>query len=1202
MLKRILLFCFLHFSLVAQAQDSILQRVILIGNAGQINSEQESIINFAIGETIEGKTTVLFLGDNIMPQGFALNGGEREEQSKKILQSQYEGFRNKGIPVYFIPGDHDWDDGDPLGLKKVQKEGDYLASLGDSLLKLLPEDGCPDPVSINFSDSLAIIIFDSEWWLYQFDKNNIETNCLCESKQEVADVLEDLLYKNRHKVILLVSHHPFQDQGHYGGHFPPKFHLFPLTMINKQLYLPMPVIGSLVVLYKMIFNTSQDIGHPLYKKMIKQIEVLTTNVPNVIHVSGHERGMQFIKDSMIQVITGINGKHSFLKKSSQALYLNTTPGYVTADLLIGNSIRFTYYLIEDGQSNISFSYTQPYKNVKAIEDSVVKIFDKDSIVTSIHPAYNDVSKVHRFLFGENYRKIWSANTTLPVLKTSEFNGGLIPMERGGGQQTHSLRLKDSSGKEWALRSIEKYPEGILPEPLKRTFVKTWLTDAISNEFPYGSLMVPVLADVEKVPHSNPTIVYVAPDSALGRYNRVFSGRVFMIEEREPLGESENTFKMLEKLDKNNDNSIDQITFFRARLLDLFMGDWDRHEKQWGWVDVSKDNKEKVFLPVPKDRDQVFMINEGVFPTIASRKWIQPRLRGFKPFIKAVDYSFFNGKYLNSRFMNELDYDQWMNLTHEFVTKLTDSVLEASLQRLPREIYDLSHEELLTKMKQRRSNMEKAMSKYYYLLNKVVDINCSDKNEKVKITDTLDKQLLISIYKISDDGVAQDLLYRRIFDPSVTKQIRLYTGKGDDSVLINNKTSPIKLRIVGGKGKKYFNVTSSRRKVTLYEKKSGTVIEGKSNAIIKKFSNDSLNTAFVPTNRYNVLLPQLTFGYNLDDGVLLGTGFKYIYQGFRKTPYAGVQQLVGSHSFSTLAFFIKYRGEWLKAFGKADFIIQGSAFVPHNTQNYFGSGNETSIDRTGEYRKFYRARFNFYNLESTFRWKYKKGLSVEVGPAFQYYQLNPALNKGRFIENVSLIHTYDSTSLSKEKIHGGLVINFEVDKRSNALLPVWGMYLNLRNVGYIGLNNASKSFAQVTGEVDLYKSVNASSTIVIAERVGGTFTIGHPAFYQTAFLGGRENLMGYHKNRFSGQHMIYNNLELRIKLADFASYIVLPGQLGLIGFYDVGRVWEINDSSHTWHNGVGGGIYFSPASIAVFRIEAGYSNEGWYPYASMGFRF
>ena len=143
--------------------------------------------------------------------------------------------------------------------------------------------------------------------------------------------------------------------------------------------------------------------------------------------------------------------------------------------------------------------------------------------------------------------------------------------------------------------------------------------------------------------------------------------------------------------------------------------------------------------------------------------------------------------------------------------------------------------------------------------------------------------------------------------------------------------------------------------------------------------------------------------------------------------------------------------------------------------------------------------------------------------------------------------------------------------------------------------------QLIPEVAVYKSLNKRSTLVVANRLGGAVTIGKAAFYQSAFLGGHENLFGFRQYRFAGEHMIYNNLEFRLKLANFASYI-LPGQFGMTGFYDVGRVWEKNESSNIWHQGVGGGFYFAPAQMAVFQVTAGWSKEGWFPYVIMGFRF
>jgi hemolysin activation/secretion protein len=120
-------------------------------------------------------------------------------------------------------------------------------------------------------------------------------------------------------------------------------------------------------------------------------------------------------------------------------------------------------------------------------------------------------------------------------------------------------------------------------------------------------------------------------------------------------------------------------------------------------------------------------------------------------------------------------------------------------------------------------------------------------------------------------------------------------------------------------------------------------------------------------------------------------------------------------------------------------------------------------------------------------------------------------------------------------------------------------------------------------------------------LGAGVTFGKSAFYQSLFVGGQENLLGYRQYRFAGQNMLYNNFEARIRLANFTGYII-PGQFGLLAFYDIGRVWIKDESSKIWHNGAGGGLYFAPVQMMVLSIVAGYSKEGWYPYITLGFRF
>ncbi len=1182
------------------AQDSVVQRIILIGDAGEIGPQQKQVIGSAAGRIIPSRTTVVFLGDNIYPTGMALPGSKKEKETQQIIRSQYEPMRSKGAPVYFIPGNHDWDRMGPDGLKKIKRQWEFLQEQQDSLLQLLPPNGCPGPVEINISDNLVIIAFDSEWWLFVHDKKNPDADCDCNTKEEAIARFEELLFKNRYKTILLASHHPFQSYGHHGGYYSWKDHLFPFTAINKNLYIPLPIIGSLYPLLRKAFTNPEDLAHPLYKDMTKQVDHVFNGFPNVVHVAGHEHGLQFIKDQQTQVVSGSGAKNAYVRQGKNALYTNKTGGFVTADLLTNRNILFTYYINTDSVSEPVFTYIQHNEDVKLKEDTVFNQSMGDSATVKVHPAYDDVSKFHRYLFGENYRKEWAASTTLPVIKISTIKGGLTPVKRGGGHQSKSLRLKDKNGNEWALRSVEKYPDVLLPEQLRQTFAKDVVYDAMSAQHPFSALAVPVIANAVNVPHSNPIIGIVAPDSALGIYAKTFVNTVCLLEEREPLGKSDNTFKMAAELDKDNDNNVDSVLYLRAKLLDLYIGDWDRHEDQWRWVDTKK-GKGKTYTAVPRDRDQVFHVEEGVFPTMAAREWIAPFLHNFDGSIKKTNFFFWSARYMNARLLNQFNYQQWMAITNDFVAKLTDSVLEAALQKLPGASYQIRHDELLRKLKERRANLPKAMEAYYRFYSKTIDIQTTTKSEFVKISSNNDSSVNVSIKKIAKDGDIKQSLYDRTFLKDETNEIRIFTSKGDDSVAINNQLNSIKFRIVGGDGKKAYNIENNNAITHIYENKDNATFTGSTRKIRKHLSNDSSNTAIVPSNIYNIAAPLITAGYNIDDGLILGLGVKYTQQGFRKRPYGSVQQITAAHSFSTKAYRIRYRGEWIKAIGNADIVAYGNIYAPDNTINFFGSGNETEFNKTGDYKRYYRTRFALYEAMPSLRWRTDENTSITVGPAVQFYHYDSTDNVGRVINNNALILSYDSATIAYDKSHIGFVANFVKDSRNNKLLPTWGSYISVRVQGFKGLNKYSKSFGQIIPEIALYKSVNARSSIVIADRLGGGFTIGNAAFYQSMFLDGRENLSGYRRYRFAGTHMVYNNFEARIKLADFANYI-LPGQFGMIAFYDIGRVWQKDEDSHQWHNAVGAGIYFAPAQLALFQFLLGYSKEGLYPYLTMGFRF
>jgi hemolysin activation/secretion protein len=109
------------------------------------------------------------------------------------------------------------------------------------------------------------------------------------------------------------------------------------------------------------------------------------------------------------------------------------------------------------------------------------------------------------------------------------------------------------------------------------------------------------------------------------------------------------------------------------------------------------------------------------------------------------------------------------------------------------------------------------------------------------------------------------------------------------------------------------------------------------------------------------------------------------------------------------------------------------------------------------------------------------------------------------------------------------------------------------------------------------------------------------YFQALSLGQNNVLRGFRKNRFSGHTMAYGSLELRIKLFDSKSYI-FPGQVGLIVFNDIGRVWYRGEDSKKWHYAAGGGVYYNPFNLVIVSATVGVSSEETVFNFSIGSRF
>ncbi|AMR34018.1 hypothetical protein A0256_22505 [Mucilaginibacter sp. PAMC 26640] len=823
----------------------------------------------------------------------------------------------------------------------------------------------------------------------------------------------------------------------------------------------------------------------------------------------------------------------------------------------------------------------------------------DSITIVVNDKFEKAGKIKRILLGTNYRKVWAQPITIPIIHLATKKGGLRITDIGGGNQTTSLQLKDPTGRQWVLRSVNKTTSRDQPAIYKHTIVEDLMLDAGSIGHPYSALCVPPMADALGLQHSNPSIVYVGDDPNLGKYHDEFANQVYLFEERgAPDGSKAiKTEDLQEKLEKNNDKKVDQKLVLRARLFDMVVNDWDRHGGQWRWEKNKIDDD--VYEPIPRDRDKVFYNTGGIFFTVGSL--IKPNLQPYTDHIRRVDLFNYNTVTFDLYFLNELNQKDWEEQIAYVQNALSNELITRSVKLMPANVYAVSGPGIIKTFKKRRDNMKKIGLSYYRFLAQLVEVPASNKDERFVITSKEDGDVQVVIKKIKKDST-EKTIYKRTFKRKKTTEIRLYGLDGNNTFEVKgSKPLAIKVRMIGGNDTDTYQIDTalkSRGKLYIYDRKDQpNNLPSRSDVHLKLSADTAINRYKHPENKYNTITPSGGLGYSTEDGLQLVAGLNYVKYGFQKEPYASLQQLKVNYTLGRHSFIFNYNGEFKQGIGKTDLLINAVLRGPNNTNNFFGLGNVGEFVNEGQKKfRYYRNRYDYAVADARLAHQYKNW-QISGGIIAQYYTANAENNEDHFLSEYNQLHP--ELNLLSSKLYTGLIAGATLDTRNNKQFASKGLVWKTTLTGLTGINVADHSTASVLSTFTFFAPLK-DSTIVFADRIGAGTMVGKGEFYQMMNLGGL-SLRGYHTSRFIGNSMLYNNAEVRAKLFDFHNYL-LPSAVGVILFDDTGRVWLKGEKSNTVHNTYGGGVFLTPYHAFLFEAVLGKSPEGTLVYFTLGFRY
>lgn len=297
--------------LPAETIDSV---VFLVGDAGEANPRGETVLRalrVAVAEALAAvggeRVTVVFLGDNLYPDGLTANSEAERRALEARLDAQLgvlSNFVSRPLGL-FIPGNHDWGGDAADGAERLARQADYLVSRGAGLARFEPAGGCPGPVIVDRGERLRLVALDTQWFLR---RGPLPPECGAGRRQESLNQLEAALASRGDRQVVVVAHHPLDSGSEHGGHGFPA-----LLGFDRQ-----------------------DIPNPRYRRMKEAFEAIFRRAPPLLYAAGHDHTLQVIRGDgyPLQLISGAgtSTRLSPVKALSSTLTCRQGTGFARLEL------------------------------------------------------------------------------------------------------------------------------------------------------------------------------------------------------------------------------------------------------------------------------------------------------------------------------------------------------------------------------------------------------------------------------------------------------------------------------------------------------------------------------------------------------------------------------------------------------------------------------------------------------------------------------------------------------------------------------------------------------------------------------------------------------------------------------------------------------------------------------------------------------
>lgn len=792
----------------------------------------------------------------------------------------------------------------------------------------------------------------------------------------------------------------------------------------------------------------------------------------------------------------------------------------------------------------------------------------DSVIVTPGARYA-AGSLTSFIFGAHYRALWTTALSIPILRLDTTAGGLRVVKRGGSMQTKGLRFAGADGREYVFRSVDKDPTASLPLELRGTYADRIVHDMVSSEHPAAALIVARLLDAAQVPHETPRLVVMPNDSLLGPYREDFQGVLGLFELR-PTADTDHdeavvsSEALVSRLDRHSDETVDARLLLAARLMDIFVGDWDRHPDQWRW-ERSRGSASDMWLPIPRDRDWALVKLDGVVWKLVRFAYPYPQFVSFEPDYPDLIWLNWNARVLDRRLLAPLEKPAWDSVATALQGQLTDSVIADAVRQTPPELYRVNGAELTRTLEWRRDHLRDMADRFYRILASEAEVHASDEDALIEISRMSDGVTEVSIHARRKSGAPRSRAYfRRRFDARETREVRVYLHHGNDSVVVRGTRGATLIRVIGDGGRNTYVIDSTSpravRGVRFHDANTESRLIGASGAIDRHSYRPPITKhgwTDPPRDWGSRWRPVPWLGYSPDAGLFVGGGPLLERYGFRDSPYAAKMELRVGYALGAG----RWRAEYDADFRRANSSVHATVFARISgldVVRFFGFGNETHALAASS---FYKVDQEQFVIEPLVVFPLAGQLTLGIGPTLK--RVVTSRDANRFI---SLSQPYGSGAFGQM----GARLRITADTRDTAENARRGGFVSAQASAYPPIWDARSAFGDLRASASTYVSAPTRLAPTLALRLGGEKLWGAYPFYEAAFVGGGSTVRGWSEQRFAGDASVYGNAELRFFVTKF--FFFLPGDLGAFSLADAGRVYRAGERSELWHSSLGGGLW------------------------------